>query len=171
MKKNGYIVLLVIVTIVVLIASIVMNYTKKEENKNDINIVTNYTNFYTVDSCANRFITSIITEDYDSLLKQLSRSYKKENSINKDNVLNIIGSIDATSYKSNKMYYEKINDNVTKYYVKGSLIKESLDENMNIVSNTLSDYYVIIYLNKNNDTFSVEPYDGKIFMSGDIDGQ
>lgn len=171
MKKNGYILLLVIITLVVLITSVVMNYTNKEEEKNDISIVTNYTNFYTVDNCANRYVTSITMGDSDSLLKQLSSSYKKENNVNKDNVLNIIGSIDATSYKSNKMYYEAINENVTKYYVDGSLVKEEFDEYMNIVSNTSKEYYLIIYLNKKNDTFSVEPYDGEIFIEGDIDGQ
>ena len=103
------------------------------------------------------------------MIKELSTNYKEQNNIDKNNVLNIVGNINATSYKSKSMYYEQIDDNVKKYYVSGVLKEEEFDDNMNIISESSKDYYLIIYINNKNNTFSVEPYDGKIFMSGDID--
>lgn len=170
--KKGYVTLLVIVTICVIIFGIISNINKNnDEEKNEISVVTNYSDFYTVDGCINRFVTALSSKDTDSLLKQLTRTYKKENNIDKNNVVNVLGNIEATSFNTEAMYYEIVNDNVNKYYVKGTLIKETLDDNMNINKQELSIYYLIVYLDNKKDTFSVEPYDGKNFIEGDIDGK
>ena len=170
--KKGYITLLVIVTICVLIFGIISNINKNnDEEKNEISVVTNYSEFYTVDNCINRFVTALSSKDTDSLLKQLTSSYKKENNIDENSVITVLGNIEATSFNTEAMYYETENDNVNKYYVKGTLIKEALDANMNINKQELKTYYLIVYLDNKKDTFSVEPYDGKIFIEGDIDGK
>ena len=63
------------------------------------------------------------------------------------------------SFSGDKMYYEKTNENISKYYVSGSLQSLSMDNN-----EIIDDYYVIILIDNNNKTFSVIPDDGKIFM-------
>lgn len=164
MKKNIYVVLLVILTVIVIGFTIFNSLNKKETKEEKIEIVTNYTEFYTVDSCANRFVNNIMIQDKDSMMKQLNKNYIDENNVTIDNIFDYIEEINATNYKTKTVYYEKINDNVTKYYVKGILIKENFDDNMNVVSDTQLDYYLIIYIDNDSDTFSVEPYDGKLFL-------
>lgn len=58
------------------------------------------------------------------------------------------------------MYEQLINSNVTKYYVYGYLRVDDMDFNYN----DKIDYYIIVYLNSENDTFSILPYDGEIFL-------
>ena len=165
-----------IVAIILAIAAVsILIYTyffdnKKEENKEDIRIVTNYSNFYTVNSCLYRLITYIASNDSDSLLLVLDEDYKLENNINKDNVLSVFNNnIDENStFVSRKMYYEKLKGNITKYYVYGYVEKNQLfDEDFTNKLN-YEDMYFIVYLDTVNKTFAVEPYSGEIFIGGDL---
>ena len=56
------------------------------------------------------------------------------------------------------MYQENKNKNLIRYYIKGDLTKEVMDEYQRP-----TDYYLIIDLDIKNMTFSVTPYDGKLF--------
>ena len=62
------------------------------------------------------------------------------------------------------MYYQKLSTNVTKYYVYGQIEEESYSG----LGNTTDEYFVV-YLDSSNKTFSIEPYDGEIFIGGDSD--
>lgn len=160
-------VILVILTILVVVLTYIFD-KDKEQNKNEINIVTNYSNFYTVNSCLYRTITHISTSDKESLLLLLDNNYKKENKIDESNVLDLFSNVDVDStFVSRKMYYEILNSNITKYYVYGYVEKNQIydDELINKTEN--KEMYFIVYLDSTNKTFSIEPYNGDIFIGGD----
>ena len=56
-------IILVIITLIVVITSFITK-DKEESKVGDINIVTNYSNFYTVDSCLYRTINMMINGNY-----------------------------------------------------------------------------------------------------------
>lgn len=164
-----------IVAIIVAIAAIsVLIFTyffdnKVNEDKKDIKIVTNYSNFYTVNSCLYRLIDYISSKDSDSLLLVLDQDYKLKNNINNNNVLSIFENIDENStFVSRKMYYEQINKNIIKYYVYGYVEKNQLFDEDYINKLDHMDMYFIVYLDTVNKTFAIEPYSGEIFIGGEL---
>lgn len=168
-KLDIKIVLLVIVTAVVVIVSYIFNSKEKLEESEKY-IVTNYSNFYTVDSCLYRFSTYLSEKNIENLWLVLSDNYKENNNINKENVLTIFDEIDEDStFVSRKMYYENINDNITKYYVYGLIQKNLIYDDAYTEKIEGKDAYYIVYIDSNNKTFSIEPYSGEIFI-GDQDG-
>lgn len=156
---------LVIITIVVLIVTFIINKLNKEESNNEIKIVTNYSNFYTVNSCLYRVVTYLSTNDKDSLMLVLTDKYKKQNKVTKENIMEYFDNVlDNSTFSSKKMYYENINDDITKYYVYGIIEDNYIND---ISSSTNKDSYFIVYLDTKNKIFEIEPYDGEIFLSGD----
>ena len=104
----------------------------------------------------------LYTKDDSKILEILDSEYKRQNSINKNNLFNKIQKLDKNySFEARKMYQEEINENVVKYYVKGYLIENVLSDSL--IENGL-DFYLIVYLDSKNSTYSVVPYDGKIFL-------
>lgn len=164
-RQNLLIILLVIVTALVVIINFITK--KEEEEKNDIEIVTNYSNFYTVNSCVYRVINHLALKDSKSLILLINENYKKENKITEDNVLNKFMEVSQDStFKSKKMYYEQLESGITKYYVYGEILKnqifdEGIEEDING-----EDAYFIVYIHWEDEIFSVEPYDGEIFIGG-----
>ena len=99
----------------------------------------------------------------DVLLFKDFETYLMENEVADDDIrISISDFIDSVN---------DCRDNVNKYYVKGTLIKETLGTNMNVNRQEIKIYYLIVYLDNKKDTFSIEPYDGKKFIEGDIDGK
>lgn len=167
-KKNLVAIILLILAVGVVIITAIFTKGKKEQP--DINIVTNYSNFYTVTSCLSRIITYITEKDNDSLILVLSENYKNENNITKENVLSYFDIIETdSSFISKKMYYEDLNKNITKYYVYGYVEKNQLFDEQFYTKLDIKDIYFIVYLDKESKTFSIEPYSGDIFKDGDID--
>lgn len=167
-KQNLLVILLVIVTALVVIINFI---TKKEEDvKSDIQIVTNYSNFYTVNSCVYRLISHLAQKESDSLILLVNENYKKENKLTKDNVLNSFMEVQQDStFEPKKMYYEQLKSGITKYYVYGQIIENRIfDEGMqdNIKG---EDAYFIVYIDWENGIFSVEPYNGDVFVGGVLD--
>lgn len=162
-------IILASLTILVVIISIVTKNNNRQDN-NEILVVENASNFYTVNSCLYRLVTYISSQDKDSLLLVLSDDYKSKNSVTKDNVMNLFPNIDITStFVSEKMYYSLLSENITKYYVKGYIENNQIyDEEVLQDSNSESIYF-IVYLDTEQNIFSIEPYDGKIFIEGDLD--
>ena len=160
-------IILVVVTILVVVLTYIFDKDKEIE-KNKIEIVTNYSNFYTVNSCLYRTITYITSQDKDSLLLILSDNYKNENKIDKNNVINLFDTIETDStFVSKKMYYEKLNNNITKYYVYGHIEKNQIVDDEFTNKSEYKEMYFIVYLDSNNKTFSIEPYSGEIFIGGE----
>lgn len=136
----------------------------KDETK--IEIVTSTSKFYTVNNCVYRYLVYLQAEDTDSLMLLLDSSYKKKNNISSDNVLDKLEKLDDVyNFEARKMYQEELNENLTKYYVYGYLKKEVINQS---IETEPIDYYVIVILNTKNQTFSITPYDGEIFIDGGI---
>lgn len=171
MKKDNsklIAILLVIITIIVVVVSYVINSKNKEDA--DINIVTNYSNFYTVNSCLYRVMTYISAQDSESLMLILDDSYEKENYITKENILNFFPKVgNSPTFVSKKMYYQKLNDNITKYYVYGYIEENMIYDDNNLIKPEYSESYFIVYLDSDNKTFSIEPYSGEVFKDGEND--
>lgn len=166
-KSKLIAIVLVILTIVVVVISTIFNKDSEIE-KNDVNIVTNYSNFYTINSCLYRVITYLSEKDNESLFLLVDENYKKENDITKDNVLSIFDEVqENNTFESKKMYYEELSDNITKYYVYGVAFENQIYDGQELLESTYQDLYFIVYLDSENKTFSIEPYDGKIFIEGD----
>ncbi len=156
-KKIFMISLLVIVAIVLILFKILY-----KNETNNYTIVTSSSKFYTVSSCVNRYVNYLYTKDDSKIFEILDSEYKRKNSINKNNLFNKIQKLDKNySFEARKMYQEEINENVVKYYVKGYLIENVLSDSL--IENGL-DFYLIVYLDSKNSTYSVVPYDGKIFL-------
>ena len=169
-KKKLMAIILASLAIIVLIISFV-GKNKVGSQKEDVSIVTNSSNFYTVNSCLYRLTTYISTKDTNSLLLLLNDNYKKNNKITKDNILEILPEASENdTFVSNKMYYSKITKDITKYYVSGYIEQNKLFDGEIISGIDSNQVYFIVYLNSNEKIFSIEPYDGKIFTEGDLNG-
>lgn len=168
-KSKLTIIILAIITIAVVLITYLIDNSKEEEN--EINIVTNYSKFFTVNSCLFRSVTYISSKDSDSLLKVLSEQYKRKNNVTSENVLSIFDEIEENStFESRKMYVQKYKDNIDRYYVYGVLTDNKLMQDTSLMKEETKDIYFIVYLDTENEIFSIEPYDGKIFIDG-LDGE
>lgn len=160
-------IILVILTIIVVIVSFIVDNSKKEENVSDILIVTNASNFYTVNSCLYRTITYIASNDKESLLLLLPEEYKEKNKITQENVLDLFFEVsEISTFVSEKMYYENITGNITKYYVRGYIQENEIFDDETLTKQENEIIYFIVYLDSDENIFSIEPYDGKIFKEG-----
>ncbi len=160
-KKN--IILLIIFVLVIITGIVLYNYrnpvveTKKEEK---IILVKDYSRFFTISNAGNKYIQYLKNKDKDNLIILLNESYLTLNDINENNVLEKLTLLSSGNYsfEARKMYQENKNKNLIRYYIKGDLTKEVMDEYQRP-----TDYYLIIDLDIKNMTFSVTPYDGKLF--------
>ena len=165
-KSKLLAVFLVLLTIIVVVVSAIMKNNKTEESK--ISIVTNPSNFFTVNSCLNRTITYAFKKDEKALLSVIDDSYKKNNKITEQNVLNEIKIyLDNPTFVSKKMYYKTINRNITRYYVSG-IVEQNVIHDYDPIEKESSQYmYFIVNLDSKKGIFTIEPYDGTLFMDGE----
>ncbi len=162
-------IILSLLAIIVVIVSLVTKNINDKDAHNDILIVTNASNFYTVNSCLYRTVTYITSKDIKSLMLLLNDDYKEKNGINEDNVLDVFPDINATStFVSEKMYYSELSDDITKYYVHGYIEENQIYDDETLVDMNHNSVYFVVYLNTEENIFSIEPYDGKIFVEGDL---
>ncbi|NLL02456.1 MAG: hypothetical protein GX265_05515 [Mollicutes bacterium] len=160
-KKN--IILLIILVIVFSAGILLHNYRNpvKENKKTEkITLVKDYSRFFTISNAGNKYIQYLKNKDKDNLIILLNESYLTLNDINENNVLEKLTLLSSGNYsfEARKMYQENKNKNLIRYYIKGDLTKEVMDEYQRP-----TDYYLIIDLDIKNMTFSVTPYDGKLF--------
>ncbi len=138
------------------------------EESHDISILKQPSEFFTVNSCIYRTITYVSKKENNNLLKVLDSSYKKKNKITEDNVLNVFPTISGeVTFVSKKMYYEKINNNIKKYYVKGIIKSNTIHDYTKVEKEEETELFFIVVLDSKKQVFSIEPYNGKIFMDGD----
>lgn len=168
-KSKLVAIILVIITILVVVFSSLIN-KEEEQEESEKYIVTNYSNFYTVNSCLYRVITYLSSENKKDMILVLSENYKNKNNITEEAVLDLFPKVEqGSTYVSTKMYYETIDSNIKKYYVQGYIEMNQL-VNMNDSANLeKTNTYFIVYLDTENKIFSIEPYSGEIFMDGEID--
>ena len=169
MKDKSKIVAIILVALTILVV-IFSTFTKKEEIKKEekMYIVTNQSNFYTVNSCLYRVITYISSGNKNDMMLVLREDYKNKNKVTEDNIFDLFPKVEqGSTFVSTKMYYETIDNNIKKYYVQGYIEKNQL-VNLNDSSKfEKTNVYFIVYLDSENKIFSIEPYSGKIFMDGE----
>lgn len=155
--KTTLLTFILIILVIVVIVFNIINVSNKKEKTNEINIVTSYDDFYTVDSCISRTFSYINTKDNKSLLLVIDEKYIKDNNLTEDNVLTIFDNFpQVANFSSKKMYFQK-NGVITKFYVYGIIKADSI--NSNIITGI--DYYLIVNLDTENGLFSIEPIDKK----------
>ena len=107
-----------------IIIVIMMLLKKKEENnivfeeeikvveRKEKSIVENRSEFFTVSSCVDFYLSYVVDKDSESILNVLDKNFKKDNNINEANVLDKIKTFsEPKEFVAEKMYYE-INNNV-----------------------------------------------------------
>lgn len=147
-----------------IVLGIVINLTRDESNNNSISnnkisVVKNYNDFYTVNSCVYRYLTYLKDKDTNSLMKLLDEEFVTSNNINSNNLYNFLTVYDGNvSFNSRKMFEEKINNNIIKYYVYGYVEKDIIDSAPEQI-----DAYFMVKLDKKNHLFSISPYSGELF--------
>ena len=153
---NKNMIILFVILLIILVFIFHFNLNKDEE---EIQIVKDNSTFFTVSSCVSKYLNAISSKNTDNLLILLDDKYKKKYNIDAGTVYDHTGYLDGNyTFKGKKMYFEKVGKSRYKYYVYGVISKD--------IINTISeeeDYYIIVYLNEKNMTFSIEPYDGEIF--------
>lgn len=156
MKNKSNIILIIIFVILVGVLIYIISTDKKENN--DVvsettkpyiyTKVNNYSDFFTIESCVNKYYNYLSLNDKDSLSKLLDQEYLKSIDNNLDNLNNKY--IDKNiSIRLNGMYnYDNI------YYVKGTIYEELKSK-----VNKLEDEYLIVKVNKDFKLFSITPID------------
>ena len=162
-NKDKIIAIVLVVSVLILgVYKLFFEKNGIEEEKIDtetISVVKDVNRFFTVSSCVSKYINYLSIKDTDNLLVLLSKQYKDENKINSDNLYNFIGTIGGTNtFSGKKMFVQRISKSIYKYYVYGFTQMELMDSVA-----PKKDFYIIIILNEENMTFSVEPYNGEMF--------
>lgn len=164
MDKKTYII--IIIGVVTILGTIFLNKILKKDSKNNnsnstsIHLVENYSDFFTVNGCATKYINYLTSENKEALIKVLNESYVSQNKITKENILTKLDNFSGRSltYSATKMYEEPLSKKVNKYYIKGTLYEDSIDG-----STKSGDYYLIVTIDNSQKLFNITPYDGKMF--------
>lgn len=128
-------------------------------NPEEILLVDDYNRFYTVSSCVSKYLNYLTTNNTEKLLVLLSNEYKTKNNITESNIYTYIPKITGNrNFSPKKMYQQRLNQTIYKYYVYGTIEKDSLN-----TSSSKEDYYIIVILDESTMTFAIEPYDGSMF--------
>lgn len=161
-KKIIILIALVVVGLFVLLIRDRVTYQNNIPLEYKVKILNNYSRFFTVDDCLNRFLSKISNNDSKNTLLLLNDNYEKENDINENNVIKKVDSYGINSrlsyFASKKIYEEKKSENNYTYYVYGEIYEDLLDE-----INKISDAYFIVNINDENLIFDVMPYNGDLF--------
>lgn len=165
-NKKSRVILIIVFCLLVVCGFIIVNLREEKTEKNiKVNddkyiLLDDYSRFFTVNSCVYKYVQYLQSRDIDSLLLVLDKDYVKDKQINRNNIFNFLPDLSNGMYTftSKKIYFEKINDNYISYYVYGFVAQELMDE-----VGAKTEYYFKVNLDLNNETFSISPYDGKIF--------
>ena len=166
LKKSDY-KLLIICICLVIISLIIYSFqnpsNEKKVNVNNeekISLVTDYSRFFTVNSCISKYMQYLQSDDKDSLLKVLNEKYISDNKITKSNIYTFLPNFNDTTYSfvSKKMYYETLQEGIYKFYVLGNLYIDTIES-----SQFERNEYFVLELDTNNQIFNIAPYNGKYF--------
>ena len=165
LEKKDYILIGVFVALILALFIIVRIQDKKaqaerdaEANKEKYVLVNDKSTFFTVESCANRYILSLCNNNTDDLLKLIDQDYIENHGLNKNNIVKHLGALDDLyTIKAKKMYYVT-KGNIKQYYVYGLIRKNFINE-----YDYGKDYYLIVNVDSAKQLFSIEPYDGEYF--------
>ncbi len=152
-----------VLIILILYTCIALLFSRVKPNKQEISVVDNYSRFYTLSNSANMYLSYLGLENNKNVYTLLDDDYIKENQITEDNVISKLKDFETTSpsIRVTKMLEQSLSKNIKRYYIKGNLVDISED-----TYDVLKDYYLIMEVDENNNTYQITPYDGKIFMEG-----
>jgi len=167
-KKNFIIVFILLVVlgiflVVTSVADSTQQQNKVSNSENDIELVTDASRFYTVSGCIDKYLLYLSQQDESKLFSLLDSEYITSNNITEDNIFEFLPSLTTDLYtiNSRKMYQQQLSDAITKYYVYGFVVKNEFADDA-LTSNRQEAYYIVT-LDASNLTFTIMPYDGKIF--------
>ena len=151
--------MIILFGVLIIIVVFILHFNRKKSD-DKITLVRDNSTFFTVSSCVSKYISYLSTNDTEKLYILLDSKYKKKYNIDEESINNYLISLDGNyMFKGKKMYSEKVGKSRYKYYVYGVLIENTMD----VFDMDEEDYYLIVYLNEKDMTFSIEPYDGAIF--------
>ena len=161
--KSEKILLVILLVALVALGIYKLFFSKNKEleqiDTETISIVVEPNDFYTVSSCASKYLSYLSISDTEKLIILLSEEYKRKNSITNDNLYSFTGALNGTfSFNARKMFVQRLDSNIYKYYVYGLISEETISLDLNE-----TDYYLVVILDRKNGTFAIEPYDGEIF--------
>lgn len=149
-----------ILIILILYTIIALLFSKSKFNKEEIKTVSNYSIFYTLSNSANMYVSYLGLEDKESVYKIVNDEYKTNNDITKENIISKLKTFKTSfpTYRITEMLEEKYSSNIKRYYIKGNIIDTDED-----TFSFEDEYYLIMDVDSNNNTYQVTPYDGAIF--------
>lgn len=160
------IIIILIVAVIIIISGILiilLNFNPESNTQNeietlqtlekDVTPVKDRNDFFTVANCIDKYVTYLSTKEKDILYNYLDETYKVENNITIDNVYQFVKTYDDYyKFKASEMYVANLSNNISQYYVYGTLTPESTGDDEEEI-----DFYISIKLDKLNNTFSVIP--------------
>lgn len=161
-KKN--IIMLAVFILIIIIGLLIHDYRNQDLSdkiNNKITLVNDYSQFFTISNAGNKYISYLQKKDNEKLLLLLNEKYISINNITKENIFDKLTLLESGNYsfEARMMYEERLGSDIIRYYIKGDLSLDIMDEYQRP-----SDYYLIIEMDEVNNTFEVTPYNGKIFM-------
>lgn len=154
-KYKDYIVIIIILSLIfisILVLSKLNDDVVEIDDEITYKLESDYSSFFTVNSCIIKYVQYLSKKDTDSLLQVIDKEYLNNNGINRDNIYNYIDNLDGTYSFSSKKMYKSNTENIIKYYVYGYLKKETIDGVLDI-----KDTYFVVKLDEDNLTFSIMP--------------
>lgn len=140
---------------------------KLEINKN-VRPLINFSDFYNVSKCIDKYIFYKNQQDEDALIDTLSVKYQQEENINQNNVIEKL-SINSSKniFKTKEILYAQYEENKYIYYVRGLEGEDNSTMDSELNEKLLDESYYIVYVDFKELSFSIRPYDGKIFNDGE----
>ena len=166
MNKSNIKILLVLLLFFSILGIFLYVFSGKKGNDvdsteyNEIELVNNPSVFFSVALNINKFCEYLNENNNISAYNVLDVDFTTTNSINIDNILEKYGSEYENVTFSGKEIYVVSNKELYKYYVKGYLKKEQMDEYPKIQSEV---YYILNY-NIDKSVFSIEIIDKEIYL-------
>ena len=129
----------------------------QEKNTQKVEKVRSATAYFTVKSCAEKYINYIVSGDLDIVYNLLDDEYIKTFHITKDNIKSYIDIVYEDSVlEVQNMYVQSIDDNNQVYYLKGIL--SEITDGEEIIYGDSKEFIVTININHENMTFTVIPF-------------
>lgn len=127
-----------------------LKFSQNDEIK--VKYVESPTMFFTVENCINKYVGLISSKDSEALYNVIDEQYREDNGITVYNVLANNKNLDGNySFVARVMLEDEVEK--YKYYVKGYLIKETMNEDS--FDSEKIEYNLIVKLDVENNTYSV----------------
>lgn len=152
--------LLIILAVIILILGIISIVKKSKktdvdtETKIKLATVKDYSTFFTVENCINKYINALSTSNGEDAFNLLTNEYKNLTSITKDNIDDKLVYLDGNYiFENRNVFVKNIDNNTKEYYVYG-LLKEDILGGYD----TGKDSYYQVIIEDETYTFTLRPY-------------